>query len=289
MVKHIDASSTTLLTNHSVYPESPRWRDGLLWFSDVHDYAIKTVNADGKVAVVTQVPGRPAGLGFLPDGRLLVASALDQLLSVWDGQQLTALVDLSSVSLGLLNDMVVDGQGRAFVGDTGYNLMAGETARPGQIISVEIGPDDAPRVRVVANDVMFPNGAAINSDGTTLWLAESTADQVSRFAVGADGSLTRTFSYSVPDFPDGLCLDVDDGIWVALLKRGEFHHLRPDGSTDQILQARGQLAVACTLGGPDRQTLYACSADTTMAELAKGISTGLVSEFSVNTPGAGFP
>jgi sugar lactone lactonase YvrE len=289
MADRVSGRPLALLTSEAVYPESPRWREGLLWFSDVHDYAVKTVDADGRVSVVTKVPGRPAGSGFLPDGRLLIAGALDRMLYVWDGDRLSQFVDLAPLSRGLLNDMVVDHLGRAYIGDTGFNLMAGESARPGQLILVDTTAPGSPGIRVVADDVEFPNGASISQDGRQLWLSESAANRVSRFDVSPDGSLQRTTTFPVPDFPDGICVDAHDDIWVALLRIGEFHHITTDGATDEIVAAPGQLAVACTLGGRGRSTLYLCSADTSMAELSRGRSAGLIHTMPVHQPGVGFP
>ncbi len=273
-----------LLTDQAVYPESPRWHDGRLWFSDVHDYAVKTVDPAGVVRTVVEVPGRPAGLGFLPDGRLLIAGALDRTLRTWDGHRLTLAADVSDMANGLLNDMVVDGLGRAFVGDTGFNLMAGEAPRPGQVLGFDRG-----KVWVASADVEFPNGAAVSPDGRCYWVAETSAQRIAEFEVTDDGMLAnKRVLIELPDLADGLCLDVEGALWVALLRRGEFWRIRPDGEVETTLSADGRLAVACVLGGPDRRTLFLCSAATTMAELAHGRSAGLIHTRPA-VPGAGWP
>ncbi|MFH8698560.1 SMP-30/gluconolactonase/LRE family protein [Streptomyces chartreusis] len=278
------------LSEQIVYPESPRWRDGALWFSDVHDHAVKRTTADGSVHTVVGVPGRPAGLGFLPDGRLLIASALDRCLWTWDGEALALAADLSGTTRGFLNDMVVDGAGRAFVGDTGFNLMAGEEPRPGQVILAAEDPRTREfRTRVVTRDVVFPNGAAVSPDGHTYWVAETAAHRVSRFRVTADGDLVDRCTFAeLPDMPDGLCLDETGALWVALLRRGEFRRIGADGTTTDVVSADGRLAVACTLGGHDRRTLFLCSAATTMADLARGVSNGLIHTLAAAS-GAGWP
>ena len=278
-----------LLTDDCLYPESPRWRDGSLWFSDVHGYAVKKLDRDGSVETVVEVPGRPAGLGFLPDGRLLIAGALDRRLWVWDGEALQLLADLSSLTLGLLNDMVVDRLGRAFVGDTGFNLMTGESAREGQVILVDTREAPA-EPKVVSTEVWFPNGAVVSDDLRHYWVAESAANRVSHFDLAPDGSLEgRTSVIDLPDMPDGICLTASGDLWVALLKRGEFWRVAPNGTLCEVEAAEGRLAVACTLGGPGRSTLYLCSAATTMDELAQGRSAGLIHARSSKTPGAGLP
>jgi sugar lactone lactonase YvrE len=277
-----------LVTHDAVYPESPRWHDGELWFSDVHAYAVKAVDTAGTVRTVVDVPGRPAGLGFLPDGSLLIAGALDRRLWRWDGTSLHMLADLSPMVHGLLNDMVVDARGRAYVGDTGFNLMAGEPPRAGAVITVDTGGDMTPVV--AASGVQFPNGAALDEPSHTLWLSETTARRVTRFRIGSDGRLSEARTViDLPGLCDGLCVDHDGNVWVALLEAGEFWHVAPDGAVLQALPTDGRLAIACVLGGPDRRDLYLCSAATTMAELAHGSSRGLIHRLRVDTAGAGRP
>jgi sugar lactone lactonase YvrE len=281
--------SQTLLSDQMVYPESPRWHEGKLWFSDVHAYAVKTVDLERRVSVVVEVPGRPAGLGFLPDGRLLVASALDKRLWTWNGTELRLAADLGQVAVGLLNDMVVDGWGRAYVGATGFNLMAGDEPRNGQILLFREAAAAADRVRIVSTDVMFPNGAAISPDGGRYWLSETAAQRVSVFDIAGDGSLTgRRTLIDLPDMCDGLCLDGEGAVWVSLLRLGEFWRVDSHGTVTTKVSAAGRLAVACVLGGADRRSLFLCSAETTMDALAQGRSAGFIHMMAA-VPGAGWP
>lgn len=278
--------SSRLLSDDVVYPESPRWHDGKLYFSDVHDYRIKVLDRQGRLSTLAQVPTRPAGLGFLPDGQLLVATAFDRTLSLVEDGGLRPVCDLSAMTSGFLNDMVVDGLGRAYVGATGFNLMAGETPRAGQIVSFTL---DAGPV-LVSDDVRFPNGIAISEDHTRLVLSETAAQRVSMFDIATDGTLgpRRTF-IELGTATDGLCLDRDGGIWVALLTAGQFVHVSGSGQVDDRIDTEGRLAVACVFGGEDRRDLILCSADTTMAELANGVSRGQIHAVNAAAAGAGWP
>jgi sugar lactone lactonase YvrE len=167
--------------------------------------------------------------------------------------------------------------------------MAGDEPRPGQVVLYEESAAPDERVRVVSTEVIFPNGAAISPDGTRYWVAETAANRVSVFDIGPEGALTdRRTLVDLPDMPDGLCLDAEGAVWVALLRLGEFWRVLTDGTVDTRLSADGRLAVACVLGGPDRTTLFLCSADTTMDDLAHGRSSGLVHTISAVT-GAGWP
>lgn len=283
MKNHLPAPR--LLTDGLVFPESPRWRDGRLWISDVHGYALVTVGDDGSVRTLCQVPGRPAGSGFLPDGRLLLATALDRVLSVWDGTALEPVADLGSLTSGLLNDMVVDAAGRAWIGDTGFDLMT-EQPRPGRIITFSL--DDGPRI--AAENVMFPNGMALGPDGRELIVNESVAGRTSVFSVAADGSLRRARTLvDIGSMPDGMCLDAEGAVWVPLLRGGRFVRVSAAGDVLDSVDAEGRLPVSCALGGPDRRWLYLCSADSTMADLAQGRSRGFVHRLTAPAPGAGLP
>jgi sugar lactone lactonase YvrE len=275
-----------LVTDAVVFPESPRWRDGLLWISDVHAYALRAVGEDGVVRHSQEVPGRPAGSGFLPDGTLLLATALDQRLSARaTNGTLTPVADLSALTTGLLNDMVVGPTGRAWVGDTGFNLMT-ESPRPGRILTFTL--DEGPCV--AAEGVEFPNGMVLTPDGRELIVNESTAGRTSVFSVADDGTLTRNRTFAeVGPMPDGLGLDAEGAVWVPLLRGGRFVRVSPAGEVVDEVDTGGPMPVSCTFGGPDREWLYLCSADSTMAELKEGRSRGLIHRLLAPAPGVGLP
>lgn len=267
------------------FAESPRWHDGRLWFSDVHDYAVKCVDLGGWMARVAEAPGRPAGMGFLPDGRLLLATALDRKLSLVDTEtgELTEVADLAEIAQGALNDMVVDAAGRAYVGDIGFQF-GKEPPRPGRVIlwTEDGGP------LVAAEDTTFPNGCAV--DGERYVLAETLAKRVSEFRVGADGLLSdRKVLAELDDPPDGLCLDAEGCAWVAQPEEGRYLRLRPDGSLDRIVESSLPFAVTCVLGGEDGRTLFLSSADTDLTRLPKGDTKGRIDMLRVDAPRAGHP
>ena len=276
-----------LLTLAARFAEAPRWRDDRLWFSDVHAYELKTVTPAGDVEAIAKVPGRPSGLGFLPDGRLLMATALDRKLLTVDGQhRVVEVADLNQFAIGLLNDMVVDGRGRAYVCDTGFNMGKGEAPRPGRtLLWVEGEP-----VRCVAEDVVFPNGCAVTPDCRQFFIAETMANRISRFAIDDDGSLTHREVFAQLDSPpDGLCLDANGGLWVGQPLASVFIHLTSSGQLDERIPSPAPFAVTCALGGRDRKTLFLCSADTDLQRLAKGDTTARIDTAEVAVPGAGWP
>lgn len=152
------------------FPEGPRWHEDKLWFSDIYAYEVRTVDLAGKVATVAGVPGRPSGLGWLPDGRLLIVSMTDRRLLRLDPQGATEVADLSGLSPFFYNDMVVDRHGRAYVGNFAFDLY-GDEPEPALGGIALVTPQG--ETRVVADELAFPNDMAITPDGATLIVGET--------------------------------------------------------------------------------------------------------------------
>src|SRR5690348_3432464 len=158
-----------VLLDHLAFPEGPRWHDNRLFFSDMHAHKVMTVDLDGKTQTVAEVPNRPSGLGWLPDGRMLVVSMTDRKLMRLEGGSLKLHADLSKLASFDCNDMVVDAKGRAYVGNFGYDLHINAPQKPAELVMVT--PDG--KASVVAKDLQFPNGTVITPDGKTLIVGES--------------------------------------------------------------------------------------------------------------------
>src|SRR4051812_1238555 len=173
------------LVEGGAYFEGPRWHEGRWWVSDFYRYGVFTVDdADGKEEQVAEVEGQPSGLGWLPDGSLLIVSMRDhKLLRLIDGR-LSVHADVSEFCGGHLNDLVVSSEGRAYVGNFGFDLMGGEDGVTTNLVRVD--PDGS--AQVAADGLMFPNGAVI--DGDTLLVAETLAGRITAFTIGGDGSLS---------------------------------------------------------------------------------------------------
>jgi sugar lactone lactonase YvrE len=169
---------TVVLEKYS-FLESPRWWEDRIWVSDFYTHRVLSAREDGSdVRVEAQVPGQPSGLGRLPDGRLLVVSMRDhRVLRREPSGELVTHADLSDHATGLLNDMVVDESGRAYVGNFGFDLMSGAPVRTASLVRVD--PDGS--VTVAATDLSFPNGAAF-VDGE-LVVAETLGNRISGFPV----------------------------------------------------------------------------------------------------------
>ena len=284
-------STPSVLLDGLVFPECPRWHQEKLWLSDMGGHKVLTVDATGRSEVIASVQ-RPAGLGFLPDGRLLMVSEADPFLRRLDPDGFHTVADLSSLGSVVLNDMVVDKQGRAYIGDDAFDMAAGTPPRPGRLILVTPDGD----ARVVAEGLGFPNGMVITPDGKSLITAETIGRRLTAFDVASDGSLTGRRLFAdlgvigpTGILPDGICLDAEGAVWVASLATGEFVRVTEGGTVTDRIPVPGKWAAACTLGEEDRRTLFMCTARTTPEDLAQGKSDGRIEAIRVDVPGAGLP
>lgn len=275
------------------FGECPRWHDGRLWFSDFFAGAVYSAGADGEWHAEVEVPGEPAGLGWLPDGRLLIVNRTER--SIWrrepDGRLVTHAT-LTPWATWHGNDMVVAADGRAYAGNFGFDLDAlfdgdrSVRAAPTSLIAVE--PDGTPHE--AAADLHFPNGTVITPDGRTLVVAESMGGRLSAFDVEADGTLTNRRVWAALEgiFPDGICLDAEGCIWVANAGGAECVRVAEGGEVRQRVTT-SQGCFACMLGGDDRRTLYMVTAPSPAASQRRGERQGSIEQLEVEVPGAGLP
>jgi sugar lactone lactonase YvrE len=196
-----------------VFPEGPRWHEGKLWFSDMHAHRVCTVGLDGRTEDVVEVPTWPSGLGWLPDGALLIVSMTDRKLLRYSSGTLQVHADISRLASYYCNDMVVDGRGRAYIGNFGFDLFSGSAQKPAELVLVEADGSS----RVVAAGLDFPNGSVITPDGKTLIVGESLGHRLTAFHIEDDGSLINQSVWAELDdaVPDGIALDAENGLWVA--------------------------------------------------------------------------
>ena len=274
------------LTAGLLFPEGPRWHDGKLYFSDMHDLKVKTVDMQGKTSVVCEVPNRPSGLGWLPDGRMLVVSMRDRKLLRLEGTTLKEHADMSKVAPFDCNDMVVDAKGRAYVGNFGFDLHNGEKPRTTTLVMVT--PDG--QARVVAENLMFPNGTVITPDGKTLIVGESFGAKLTAFDFASDGSLSnpRLWANIAPYVPDGICLDAEGAIWVSAATGSTVIRVKEGGEITEKLKVETD-TFACMLGGPNRKTLFVLTAASSNPDECKKNPTGRIEITEVEVPGAGLP
>jgi sugar lactone lactonase YvrE len=293
----------TLLEGGAFF-EGPRWHDGGWWVADFYREAVFKVATDGRADAVLEVPGQPSGMGWMPDGSLLVVSMRDHRILRWAGDGGPALhADVSALCGGHLNDMVVDRHGRAYVGNFGFDLMA--MADPATAALIRVDPDGS--ASVAAEDLAFPNGSVITPDGGTLIVGETAGARYTAFTIAPDGTLTdrrvwaqvapappiTTFAETLGSLrfgPDGCCLDAEGHIWSADEVGARCVRLAPGGAiVDEIAMPDGLDVFACMLGGDDGRTLLMCAAPDFAEANRRAAREAVLLTTTVAVPHSGLP
>lgn len=269
-----------------LYPEGPRWRDGWLWFSDQHDGHVRAMTPGGLITLALEIPGRPSGLGWLPNGDLLVVSMALRCLYRWDGEQLSLHAELGALHPGESNDMVVADDGTAYVGNVGFDFHAGETPRATCLAGVEPGGG----TWLAAEGLLCPNGSVITDDGRLI-VAESLAHRLTQFDINACGRLSnpRLFAALGDHVPDGICLDAENAVWFASPFANAVIRVHEGGAITEQVEVDGAHPYACMLGGNDRRTLFICCAPDHDPARTRQLRGGRIDSVQVEIPGAGLP
>ena len=293
----------TAFAKEGHYFECPRWHDGGWWAVDFYRHGVFAYGADGTEELVLEVEHQPSGLGWLPDGDLLVVSMRDRrvLRRAGDGS-VRVHADVSGLVGGHLNDMLVDPSGRAYAGNFGFDLMGGEDPRATRLVRID--PDGT--ASVAAEDLWFPNGMVLTDDGTLI-VAETFGGRLTAFDVGADGTLggRRTFAQPrpVPEpgslesmiagaqfAPDGIALDAEGHVWAANAVAGALWRISPAGEVvEEVAMPEGLGVFSCGLGGEDGRTLLACAAPDFAEEARRAAREAQLMTTTVEVPAAGLP
>ena len=227
-------TETTALVTGRAFLEGPRWHDGALYVSDMHGDAVLCVAEDGDTATVVEVE-QPSGLGWLPDGSLLVCSMARRCVMRFDGSNLAVHADLSGLAPYDINDMCVDRHGHAFVGQFGYDMWGGQPPAAAPLLRVD--PDGS--AHEAADGLRMANGMVITANQSALLVAESWGKCIAAFDLGDDGSLSnRRVWAELPDFPDGIGIDAEDGVWVASPVSDRFTRVVEGGEVTATIERR---------------------------------------------------
>jgi sugar lactone lactonase YvrE len=298
-----NARTLTTLAEGGTYFECPRWHDGRWWVSDFYRRTVFTYDADGREAPVIEVEGQPSGLGWLPGGDLLVVSMKDRrvLRRAADGT-VAVHADVSQLTGGHLNDMIVARDGFAYAGNFGFDLMGGGTPATAGLVAIDPGGNAS----VAAEDLWFPNGMVITDDGTLI-VAETFAARFTAFTIGAGGTLTdrrvwaqvqpspapgdtATMLGAVTFGPDGCALDAEAHVWAANALAGVLCRVAPGGAiVEEVAMPDGLGVFACGLGGEDGRTLVACAAPDFHEEARAAAREAVLFTTTVDVPRAGLP
>ncbi len=274
-----------LLTGLS-FGEGPRWRNDRLYFSDFYVHQVRTVDESGKAETIVEVPGQPSGLGWRPDGTMLIVSMTDRRLMRFAAGKLSVEAELGSLATGHCNDMIVDAKGRSYVGNFGFDRHAGEARRTTCLIRIDADGS----VHKAADDLLFPNGTVITPDGKTMIVGETFAHRLTAFDLASDGTLSNRRIWATIEgcFPDGICLDAEGAIWVSDPFGRRVLRVLEGGRITHSLDLAPRGAYACMLGGKDRRTLFVVTNSKSGPTTAKTLE-GRIEIMRVDVPGAGLP
>ena len=277
------------------FGEGPRWHEEKFYFSDFYSHKVFSLDMDGNSEVIVEVPAQPSGLGWMPDGTMLIVSMKDKKLLRFNKNTLSEVADLSNLAGFHCNDMVVDDQGNAYIGNFGFNTYSGEEIRPANLILVRPGEDPC----LAADDLLFPNGTVITPDGKTLIVGETYAARLTAFDINQDATLSNRRVWA--DFtlyadegdiplPDGMCLDAEGAIWVASPSTAEVIRVREGGVILDRISVETN-AYACMLGGDDLKTLFICTSNASGVDPESALreKSGKIETIKVEVAGAGRP
>jgi sugar lactone lactonase YvrE len=273
-------------------PESPRWHDGRLWFSNWGAGEIVAVDLDGNSEVVARGPeGAGWAVNWLPDDRMLITGS--ELTRVEpDGTRLRH-ADLGHLSPYGWSEITVDGRGNIYVNSLNFDFADFETVlasgqAPGKVALVTREGD----VREVAGEIAFPNGMAITPDNKTLIIAESFDARLTAFDIAEDGTLSDRRVWAEGVGPDGICLDEDGCVWASSgSMTNDCARIREGGEVLEAIEL-DRPCFAAMLGGPDRRTLFMLTAEwrgTGGIEEVIEARTGQVLIADAPAPGVGWP
>lgn len=266
------ASSNTTVASGFAFTECPRWKDGHLWFVDMHLEQIISIDLETDNLTVIEVPGSPGGIGWLPDGRLVVVMMEQRQILRREDDNWVVHADLSADVPTTLNDLVVDQAGRCYVGETGFDPHD-YLSTPDDIEHVTVGKFECPSLsrifmvepegdyRVVCEGVAFGNGIVIDARTQHLFIAESFGARLSRFDIDHDGSLSNRVQLPLGFAPDGIGLDDWGCIWVSDVFGHAAQRVTAAGELLERIPTR-QLCLACAVGGPSGNDLFLCSSPT---------------------------
>jgi sugar lactone lactonase YvrE len=238
-------------------------RDGTVWAADGRGACTRIAAGGAREERVGALGGEPNGICLDRDGHVIVANLHGEVqrLDPVTGKQESLATHASGRKLMAPNFPFVDRQDRLWVSNSTERaaLMDAVQKPDADGTLVRVFPD---RAEIVADGLWFANGVAVDAADAFVYVAETTANRVSRFAIRSDGSLgsRETYGSDLGTAPDGIAFDEAGNLWVALPMVHGIGVLRPDGSFEVVLEdptgAWLRLPTNVCFGGPDRRTAY---------------------------------
>jgi sugar lactone lactonase YvrE len=240
--------------------EAPRFGpDGEMVYSDVLAGGLWACSADGEPRELLPKRRGIGGVVAHVDGGWVISGR--SLLHVLpDGAQrelldAAALELLGGETVCGFNDLGATPEGDLLAGVLRYRPLAGEPERSGQLVRISARGD----VDVLTDKVLWPNGIGVAPDGRTVYLSDFARESV--LELTPDGGRVRDFCRSPRGSADGLAVDADGGVWVALGQGGGVARFLPDGRLEEIVELPAQFVSSLCFGGPDMRDVLITTAD----------------------------
>lgn len=231
--------------------------EGQLYFSDVQRGGVYRRDPSGEIEIVVPRRRGVGGIALHADGGLVISGR--NVCHVRDGE---TRVLLERDDVGGFNDLFTDASGRVYVGSLRSDpFSAGGVRTPGDLWRI----DASGETRVLYGEVSLSNGIGFSPDGERLYHADTAAQQVIAHTVSAAGEVRgREVFAQVNGFPDGLAVDADGFVWVALYGGGCAARLAADGKVERSVAVPARNLTSLCFGGPDLCDLYLVSQDHTL-------------------------
>ena len=260
---------TEVVTEHG---EGPVWDAdaGVLRFVDMLAGDVLTLEPTGEVTR-RHLGDVAAALRPRRSGGMVLAVERGFVLVDADGTPGPVHVAFTDTTVRM-NDGGCDPVGRFFCGSMAWD------AAPGRGALYRFDPDRT--VTRVLDGVTISNGIAWTPDGTRVYYIDTPTGRVDAFDydLGTAAMTDRRTVVTVdPDHgsPDGMALDADGGLWVALWKGSAVHRYTPDGRLDAVVELPAAQVTACAFGGPDRDRLFVTTSRENLGDAAEAAAGAL--------------
>jgi sugar lactone lactonase YvrE len=208
------------------------------------------------------VPRRDGGLVLcLPDGPVLVDAAWSDRFAPLDSfatADRSAGIDAPDDGPTLrANDAKADPAGRLWLGTMAYDGTDGAGAL------YRLDPGETTPRRMLGG-ITISNGLGWSPDRSTMYYLDTPTRRIDRFTydvgTGDIGERSVFAEIEPPGYPDGLCVDADGGVWVALWEGGAVHHYHPDGRLARVVAIPTSRVTSCAFAGDGYRTLVVTTA-----------------------------
>lgn len=288
-----------LVIGDLIFPEGSIWKDGLVYFSDIFSHEVVSLSLEGERKTVFSLEDDyPVGVGFLPNGKMLINSMLGKKLLIGepDTGTISTYCDFSNILSDyspeyIVNDMIVNKNGQAYIGICAVDFDENQPVGPQNIPSFSniLLVDTDGSVRIASDRMTFPNGMAISPNRNTLVVAETFANRLTSFDINSDGSLKNKRVFADIGAPtDGISMDQEGCVWVALPSyqfggHGGWVRVKDGGEILDEVITNTHGAFDCQLGGPEKKHLFLLEASILGQPRDKG--DGRVRVVEVEVPG----